>query len=344
MNLANCLSRRRDAVMGVATVMIVALHAHLTAFSLWNTVANTYGSLGVDFFVFVAGFGCVFSLRRDPDPGRFFHRRLERLLPVFYISCAAMIALAGWPGIVEVAQQIIPIGVWFGNGGTYWYVSATILYYLLVPPLYGAIRNARHPRLMALVQLIVFSTLVPIATRESPATVALMRLPALVLGVALGTFAQLHESRRDWALDALLLLGAFAFGVAMGRFHAISVWGPFDLMTHTQCVRLPRALYAPVLALPLACALDGIDRTPLRLVNRVLERVGRHSLEIYMSHVLVRYVVRTFFDLPRVWTLAAMLVFSYPLALALGWAAERLLMLYRRLPLFARDGDGGRVR
>ena len=80
----------------------------------------------------------------------------------------------------------------------------------------------------------------------------------------------------------------------------------------------PSSLTVAVLALLLACALDGIDRTPLRLVNRVLERVGRHSLEIYMSHVLVRYVVRTFFDLPRVWTLAAMLVFSYPLALALG--------------------------
>ena len=342
MNLANCLSRRRDAIMGIATLLIVGLHAHWhPSVRLWNVAINEYGSLGVDFFVFVAGFGCVYSLRRDADLGRFFRRRLERLLPVFYVSCAVMIALAGLPPIVELMQQIIPIGVWFGNGGTYWYVSATILYYLLVPPTYGLIKNARHPRLAALFALLVFAILVPIATVDSAATVALMRLPALALGVALGAFGERHDTRRDWLLDALLFAGAFAFGVAMSRIRAISWWGPFDIMSHSQCVRLPRALFAPGLALLLAGALDWIERTPLRAVNRVLEPIGRHSLELYMSHVIVRYVIRTFLDVPRVWTLVGMLALSYPLALALGWAANRLLALARRL-VPPRAADGGR--
>ena len=341
MNFSACLSRRRDALMGVAALMIVGLHAHWHApLALWNYIFNNYGSMGVDFFVFMAGFGCAFSLRRDPDMGRFFRRRLERLLPVFYVSAAVMILLAGLPPIVELMQQIIPIGVWFGNGGTYWYVSATILYYLLVPPIFGCIRRARWPRTTALAVLAVFSTLVPIATREAASTVALMRLPALVMGVALGAFDELHAQRRDWALDALLFAGVFAAGLVMMKFRAIASWGPFDVMTHTQCVRLPRALVAPGLAVLLACALELLERTPLRFFNRVLEHAGRHSLELYMSHVIVRYVAVTWLGVSRAALLAIMLAASYPLALALGWAAKALLGAIRRLPLGAPTHDG----
>lgn len=328
--------------MGVAALLIIGLHAHLgSSFRLWNVIFNNYGSLGVDFFVFMAGFGCTFSLRRDPDLRRFFHRRLERLLPVFYLSTAIMTALVGGLPLVELMQQVVPIGVWFGNGGTYWYVEATLLYYLLVPPMYGLMRDARHPRIAALVLLAAFSTLVPIATRDAAATVAIMRLPALVLGVALGVFDERHAARRDWALDALLFAGAFIFGVVMSKVRAISWWGPFDVMTHTQCVRLPRALFAPGLALLLALALEGVERTPLRFVNRVLSRLGKVSLELYMSHVIVRYVFAHDLDASRPVRLAAMLALSYPLALALGWVSRQAVALLKKLPLLDRAPEGG---
>ena len=331
--------------MGVAALMIIILHAHWDApFRLWNYIFNNYGSLGVDFFVFTAGFGCAFSLRRDADAGRFFHRRLRRLLPVFYLSIAVFVLLAGMPPVVDLVQRIIPVGVWFGNGGTYWYVGATILYYLLVPPMYGAIRHSRWPRLAALLLLIAFSTLVPIATRDSAATVALMRLPALVMGVALGAFDERHRSRRDWLLNALLFAGVFAAGVLMTKHRAILGWGPFGYLSHHQCARLPRALFAPGLALLLAAGLELIEKTPLRFVNRVLSLAGRRSLELYMSHVIVRYVCYKYLGLSEMWRLVMMLIFSYPLAAALDWVSKRLLALVERVPLFrapARTSGAG---
>ena len=80
--------------MGLMALLVIVYHARLeTGFRLYDAVIGRHGSIAVDVFVFVAGFGLAFSLAKDGDLGRYMglsYRDVTLLL-----GCGAAGAVAG---------------------------------------------------------------------------------------------------------------------------------------------------------------------------------------------------------------------------------------------------------
>ena len=337
MSVSELFHRRRAELMGLAILMVVCVHAEVRSHILpLDYLLFQGGNMGVDIFALMAGFGCAFSLARDDRFGRFYVRRLERLLPPYYAALLVILVLFGCASAEMFIAHVIPIGVWVGHSAAYWYVSATLVYYALVPGLRWLILNARRPRAMAAALLLVFALAIPFACTESGPNIAVARFPALVLGVALGVFWHIHEGKRDAWLDLLPVLGAYALGLVMVT---VRKTGFVDIpWFDTNMVRrLHQDLRVPMLALACAGAFEGLERTPLRFVNAILRALGKHSLDIYMSHVIVRTAAKVFFGLSGWRLLLAMLALSYPLALGIDQAGKALLKLAKRLPLFVKN-------
>ena len=338
MNISEYLHRRRSELMGLAILMVLCFHSGVaTPFLPVNYLFFSNGNIGVDIFALVAGFGCAFSLERDDRFGRFYARRLQRLLPPYYVALLVMLALFGCESLAMLISHIIPIGVWVGHSAAYWYISATILYYALVPPVRWLILNARRPRLMFAALLICAALLIPYAATKSGPNIAIARLPSLVTGTALGVFWHIHRTKRDWWIDCALVLGVYALGlfmVAVRKFGFVHI-GWFE----TGMVRrLHQDLRAPLLAVALAVAFDLVERTPLRFANAALRAWGRHSLDIYMGHIIIRNAAKAYLGIEGWPLFAAMLLLSYPLALGIDWAGRRLLALAKKLPVLKARG------
>lgn len=341
MNLPEYIHRRRSELMGCAILLIICFHSYISLpLPLWKYVVRSNGNMGVDFFVFLAGFGCAFSLKKNPDIGAYFSRRMKRLLPPYYAALVLFFLAAGLPDLDTLLGMALPISIWIGYGGAYWYISASVLYYLLVPALMCLMENARWPRIMFLALMGCFSLAVPYITRAHGPAIAIMRLPALVAGTAMGVFYHSHHRRRDWWIDALLLALIYAAGVVLLRHRRLLVRYPFAIIDRSQINRLRKVLRAPMIITAAALVLEGIEKTPLRFVNAFLRFAGRHTLGLYLGHVIARYIALHALDLANWRLLLFLLTASWPVALAIEWGGKWLLKLAGRLmrPVPARPG------
>ena len=345
MNFGSVISKHRTAIMGFAAILIVCFHVHMkTGFFLWDLIVDNHGNLGVDFFVFVAGFGLAFSLAKNDGFYRFYSRKLRRVLPPYYAAILLMLAIMAvyalftgeW--IAEdrwALKNLIPLGVWAGNGVAFWYVPATLAYYAIAPLFYFLIRDARYPRVMTVFLLILTGLLLPATYQYEVADIAVLRVPALVAGLAMGIFQKTHNSRRDRWIDLAMLAVMFLLGILISQMDRTA---PSLLLRESQIYRLYNNLTAPFLVVMLALVIEGLSRTPLRFLNWILERAGRYSLEIYMSHLILRGILKNLLGLERYALLAALLAFSYPLAVLLDRGGAALLRLVKRLPILKDNG------
>ena len=334
MAFPNWISRRRSELMGVAAILVLLFHLpEFTDNALWRFVAVKRGNMGVDMFILLSGFGLTYSLKANPDPGRYWARRLERLLPSYYLMIALVILIAGMPERASLIAHILPIHLWVGHSEL-WFISACLLYYLVIPPMYRLMMRARWPRLMLAALMGVFCVIVPAATRISGPEIAVMRLPALVAGVSIGVFAQRHEGRWDFAIDAAMVAALYIAGFVLSRHPNMLSHPPVDLMNSVQAGRMGKALRTPLIVVVLALMLEGVERTPLRFLNAILRAAGRVSLEIYLCSDLLQYVNARWLNLDGAALAAFMLLLSYPTALAMDWLAKLILKGVKRLPLW----------
>ncbi len=93
-----------QALRGLAALMVVAHHSSILVLERLNLGHNwVNGGSGVDLFFVISGFVMTVSsgpLRRAPHPARtFLARRLERIVPMYWIVTLAKVAtLLLWPG------------------------------------------------------------------------------------------------------------------------------------------------------------------------------------------------------------------------------------------------------
>lgn len=336
MNFSSVLSKRRGAVMGLAALMIVCFHAYWKpAFLPWRLFINQYGNTGVDFFVFLSGFGLVYSLEKSRDLYRYYGRRLERILPSYYVTIIfiSLVRIAYGMFTREwILQNYFPFGVWARTGSQYWYVSAVLGYYLMTPAIYALIRRARFPRLTT-AALMVFTGLVVPAFVDVD-TRALLRMPSLVMGIALGVFRTSHTSKKDRVIDLGMLVCCMGFALVFAMESPLIKLPVFNLVRLGSRRRLWKDLTAPLMVVIFAYVFEFISKTPLRFINTIFEKLGKYSLEIYFSHLLVNPFADRILGLSTFGQLVAMLLFSFPVAVVISWAGQKLLALVKKLPLF----------
>lgn len=321
----NYLSKYRGELMGVACLWVILHH---NAFD-WPTLLDplrriaNFGNLGVDMFLLVSGIGLYYAWQKKPKLGDFYARRLLRVLVPYMVIAIPYWAwrdlyLGNGNFLLDVTQLSLPLeGVI-----TTWYITAIVCFYLLYP----------------LIAKYLFS--------GDCKTRAVWLCGALMLG-CIGLRGNEYYENCEIALTRSVI---FVVGCCLGK----SVYDKEPVANHTLAlsalwlvvnwylrkhVSLPavyiRFSYIPLcLALCLVLAWVFEKLSGWTCLRGLLRFFGEHSLELYLTHVLIRnvfyhYVPVRQWDPWGILTYGVILVISLIVSVALHPLFGRLSSLRR---------------
>lgn len=277
------LSKYRSEIMGIACLWIMLHHN----FFDWPTALEPlerfalYGNLGVDLFLLLSGVGLTFAWARKPSLSEFYARRFIRLLVPYVLLavpywCWKDLHLGNGNFWLDVFQLSFPLdGVI-----TTWYIPATAVFYLLYPAIARFLDSGdRWSRALLLCGVLMYCCLT-LHYRHDPlyrnCEIGLTRFGIFLIGCALG-----QTVRESFAIPShfptLALLWVMLNDSLRRHVSIGDVWIRFSY--------IPLCLSVCVLLLWALERLDG--HQPLR---RLLCFFGDRSLELYLTHVLLRNV------------------------------------------------------
>jgi len=335
MKLSAMLSKHRNVLMGFAAIWIVCFHANLKTNIFLIDAFFSSGDYGVDIFVFLSGFGLSYSLARNPDFYNYFRRRMKRLLPGFYfISLLALFLVK--QDFASFIANLIPVQTWLGQSGRYWYISASIGFYLIVPPVYFLFRKAKYPFATCIATMLLFLFVVSAALKDVVEMRTFCRLPTLVTGIAYGILEQIDsEKKKPWKGFAMLTISAaisLSVFVAVNRLSLLPLGIPasdFALMSRGLLVGF---------ALPLlSFVLELLEKIRLGKVLQLFAHLGKYSLEIYIGHLMVQYILTEWFSLSAPMLFILMLVTAYPAARFVDLGGKALLWCIKKIPVLKSE-------
>lgn len=315
----NHLSKYRGEIMGFACLWVMLHHNSFDwqpSLDILRRIAN-YGNLGVDMFLLVSGIGLYYAWQKKPKLGTFYARRLVRVLvPYAFLAIPYWI----WRDLhlgkgsfwLDVTQLSLPLqGVI-----TTWYIPAIVCFYLLYP----------------LIAKYLFS--------GDCKTRAVWLCGALIIG-CIGLVGNEYYENCEIALTRSVI---FIVGCCLGKSvyekepvsnHAVAlsaVWLVINWFLRKH-VSMPavyiRFSYVPLclaLCLVLAWVFDRLSGW--NWLRSVLRFFGDRSLELYLTHVLIRNVVYNYIPV-RQWDPWGIL--TYGLILLISLIVSVLLH-----PLFGR--------
>ena len=309
------LSKFRSELMGLACLWVMLHHNsfnwpisldYLRRFAL-------YGNLGVDIFLLLSGVGLYYAWSKQPKLSDFYARRFVRLLVPYLIF-----ALPYWAWrdlylhqgdfLLDLTQLSLPLkGVI-----TTWYVPAMAAMYLLYPLiarfLFSGERWTRTVVLCGLVMVVCLRLAYERVGIYRNCEIALTRFVIFIIGCALGQSVKDGE-QMPAHYPALGLLWIILNCVFRRHVSPGDVWIRFSY--------IPLCLSAVIV---LCWLLDRLER--FELLRKLLRFFGERSLDLYLSHVLLRnvfyhYIPVKAFDPWGILTYAVILLLSLILSVLL---------------------------
>lgn len=313
-----------------------------------------YGDVGVTLFIIASGFGLTYGLlaraaSASLPAGAFYQRRLVRILPLWWGAhllflplglLAGTLSTGDWRFYADLAALRFLPGMFYYFSPAWWYVGLILQLYLVFPLLWYVLR-----RFGALVLLaggcalgFVAIALGPVFFHDSyldawqRGAFFITRLPEFVVGMALGSAYFLQPARVWSALRTpaafVAALAALAAGVALS-------------------FTLPGMIVAPLLLGAGAFAVI-VRFVPERSAGGPLERVGRNSYALYLTHhPFVLWLVPAGFALGRVTigivlAIVATFVSAFVLERGTAWVVRALgaLRARRGAPVAASAAAG----
>lgn len=322
------LSRFRSELMGFAALWVMLFHAYPFTFKIAILdQIKEIGFTGVDIFILLSAMGLYVSLSKpEADSlGRFYVRRLVRVLPAYWlvVGCYSLFLVrTGSIGWSTALWNLSTLHYWFHIPDSFnWYIPSLLAFYLLAPfyvklfrrcPWKAALTAAVFPVSYGLYRLSIPPELY--YTQDF-----VCRLPAFALGILMGYYLTAGQplTRRHAAVwAALSLAGLIVIKLCMEQRMYIS-----------PCYRIASQLVPLCLLLALAA-----ERLPPRL-QAFLRLLGGSSLEIYLLNVIL---TREFSRLAPFLDRGPRHLFYYAVTysanLLLGIALHRLLV--RLIPPF----------
>ena len=210
------VSRIRPYLMGIATLWITLYHCkYLNLFNssfltrtrllgIFTRIEAT-GNCGVDLFFFLSGLGLYFSytrlLEKDAHPMKtFYQRRYRRILPAILIVTILTFGLMEAEDLAHWAGNVFLYGFYTDSlgRGNFWYLSATVLFYLVFPLIHRAIRGRRGWIGAAAIIAVSVATALILSTAAehyfyTHAILMIPRIPVFVLGAYMGKLCMQHR-------------------------------------------------------------------------------------------------------------------------------------------------------
>lgn len=301
----NNISRYRDQLFGLTIITIVLYHfsddycfAYLNGVTgdgsfIENILVFGYhaciGSIGVEIFLILSGMGLYYSYSKNTGVKDFYRRRFLRVL-VPYLMVAAVfwgikdfVVLDGSPALY--ISDIAFITFFTQGTRTIWFAGFILVMYVLFPFFYKVMFRGGRPCRRA-VLLIGASFLLPAAvymvSQElyNNIEIALTRAPCFLLGMAGGYY--IKEGRKISLWKAAVFIAA---GVLCGAA-GVLIEAPGFVERYLNTVYSWALLIIATGFIHLICKWN--------IINRFLSMMGGYTLEIYMLHVVMRNLMKSF--------------------------------------------------
>lgn len=174
----NMFSKNRNFLYSIAIISIIIFHyfedvlgSSLVFNDLLIIIGKFYntlvGSVGVEIFVFLSGICLYFSFAKDSNIKHFYHKRIKRILPTYFL-----VAILFWflvdliilkKGLPRFFADLLFVTFITEGTRTFWYVLFILLTYFSYPLVYKVlqIKNTNYSQLIILFILAFIIVLFP---------------------------------------------------------------------------------------------------------------------------------------------------------------------------------------
>lgn len=291
MNISwNILSKYRNELYGISIVWIVLFHGIiLKKVELSNELSVLtgilkHGNCGVEIFLFLSGISLFYSMKKESNIEKFYVKRLKRIVIPFFLiegiywlyNCVILKS-----DFLEFVKNITLYSFWFEGDKLVWFIALILPLYIFYPILFKFIlNNSKINRIFYIVSLcLIVYVICKLLKYFDPhyfkmIEIALTRIPVFLLGSYCGILA--YENKEIKSNIKLVSFIIVIMGI--GYFYE----QPFSLENN---FRMPYLLLGPSLAIWISICLNIISNAKL---NVLLSLWGGLSLEVYLSHVILR--------------------------------------------------------
>lgn len=290
MNKLKEISTYRTPMMGLSIIWVIFYHIGLE-YDFANPMIGKITSLGyggVDFFLFLSGFGLYYSYLKDNNLKSFYRKRFRRILPEFILVTILFGLVDTNSSIVDILMKITTIGYWFpllNIPHHLWYVSAIILFYLLFP-LYMRFFN-KKPRLslvtgciIGLVLTLIYSyTFLVLYPHEKNGLIFFTsRIPLFCIGVYFGRLSKYPPRGTDKTkkLIAMIVWLSILFSIVL---LLLTKYADYWILRNGGLF-----FYPFIFIVPGACLMISYVLKEVPLITRFLSFFGKISFELYLVH------------------------------------------------------------
>ena len=295
----NLLSKYRGELFGFSIISIIIFHyfEDLNAVGVSGAaklLTKAYiwliGSIGVEIFIFLSGFGLYYSLRKQFNIPRYIYNRIERtIIPyilyggIFWILIDLVISGGG---IKKFLLDYSLISFWKDGNKHLWFVAFIIAMYIVFPYIYKLFvkqKNKAKKRNTILLMCIVYLLGLGVILKMFPdffenTEIALTRVPVFILGIYYGEKS--YERETFSKMDKVLIVSGLLL-------RCVSI---FDGTGNTPIYwRIRMGIYSMLVMWGVVIFLEILSCNSL---NRILRSVGKYSYELYLTSVTARIIMK----------------------------------------------------
>lgn len=301
--------------MGIAIIWVILYHYFGKGFDV--TLGNVFfaiGHGGVDIFLFLSGFGLVFSCWKTNGKINyleFLKKRILRIIPTYYIIIIFFGLILHKP-ISQIIEQLLIFGFFFPmfKISSYdWYIPSLLVFYLVFPIYYKYFVEA--PKKLTILAIIsgILSTLALVYIQKGTVILFFSRIPIFFIGAYFAYMILKKERFSKIATILVIVLSVLSLVFELG----ITYIYDSNFLRKTALSHVPFMFITPGLCMLLSWLFDMIHANLLgRKFLTILTFLGGISLEIYLIHM-------SFYDdlryIPTVIALSITLIASYFLSI-----------------------------
>lgn len=277
------ISKYRTELMGIAIIGV--LIGHIIAFNqldypVIDSIAHGIHTAG---FLFLSGYGVYYSLSKNGSSGQFYVRRFWRFYVPFlliYLPFLLRTIFTGNFNIFAFLSRITTLTFWIdGNVDGMWYISVSLILYLLVPPIYHWF--TRSPRTCVMKMIILIAMVIAInyiLQFISPdywdrVSIGLKHTHMFLWGMMVAYLTLNKDALQQKYIIASIILVTVLY-------LTLQIMG----VTIPYLSPLINLLFYIVLFCILFAVLDG---TKVSFINSLFRWFGKYTLELYLLHLLL---------------------------------------------------------
>lgn len=258
------ISKFRTPIMGCAMIAIMLFHQPFIYKTPIDGVFHLFGHWGVEMFLFVSGFGIVYSLWRN-DIRTYYRNRLKRLLlPCLIVGiCKVILVKFGFTQHTNSNFILLISNVYL------WYIYAISVYYILAPMLMKLLKCYPLGTLLIVCAFSCGCTFIPFKENSfyliNHIGWVTARLPIFVFGMYAAMYPLKLGINRIFIYSILCFIACIVLKLgSLVRFLNIVL----------------------VFATPAMCIMACLVTELFKRVRceKVLDYIGKHSLELYLWH------------------------------------------------------------